>query len=565
MDTIAQTASFSAGTLLMGLFGGLALFLYGLDQLAEALKSVAGAKMKVILARLTKNRFMGVFTGAFVTAVIQSSSVTTVLVVGFITAGLMTMTQSVGVILGANIGTTITAQIIAFKVTHYALLLVALGFGLTFVSRKEKAKQWGMVLLGLGLVFYGMGVMGDAMNPLREYQPFLDMMMQMEAPLLGILAGAAFTGLVQSSSATTGIVIVMAGQGFITLPAGIALIFGANIGTCITALLAAIGKPREALRAGMVHVLFNVLGVLIWLAFIDDLAAYVVTISPVAEGLTGLEKLGAETPRQIANAHTIFNIANTVIFIGFAGLLARAVEYLVPDRPPDEERAIRVKYLDMELLTNPSLALDRARLEILNMGDQVREMMTEALPAVLRGTKESLAEIAEMDNNVDRLYGHIVTYLGKVSQVGLTEAESEEFMELMEAAKSLESIGDVIETNLVSLGYGRIEDEVEISQATRGVIEDFHTSVLRAFDMSLVAVTQRNPSAAVQVIEMKQRINELAESAALHEAKRLVAQEPNRLEAYRIEMDILEALKRIYYFCKRMARGVPTGTESESE
>ena len=561
MDTIAQSASFSASALLMGLFGGLALFLYGLDQLAEALKSVAGAKMKVILARLTKNRFMGVFTGAFVTAVIQSSSVTTVLVVGFITAGLMTMVQSVGVILGANIGTTITAQIIAFKITHYALLLVTLGFGLTFVSRREKAKQWGMVLLGLGLVFYGMGVMGDAMNPLREYQPFLDMMIQMEAPLLGILAGAAFTGLVQSSSATTGIVIVMAGQGFITLPAGIALIFGANIGTCITALLAAIGKPREALRAGMVHVLFNVLGVLIWLAFIDDLAAFVVSISPVAEGLTGLEKLGAETPRQIANAHTIFNIANTVIFIGFAGLLARAVEYLVPERPPDDERAIRVKYLDMELLTNPSLALDRARMEILNMGDQVREMMTETLPAVLTGNKESLAEIAEMDNNVDRLYGHIVTYLGKVSKEGLTESESEEFMELMEAANSLESIGDVIETNLVTLGQLRIEDEVQISQATREVIEDFHAGVLRALDMSLVAVTQRNPSAAMQVIEMKARINELADSAALHEAKRLVAQEPNRLEAYRIEMDILEALKRIYYFCKRMARGVPTESE----
>ena len=561
MDTIAQSASFSASALLMGLFGGLALFLYGLDQLAEALKSVAGAKMKVILARLTKNRFMGVFTGAFVTAVIQSSSVTTVLVVGFITAGLMTMVQSVGVILGANIGTTITAQIIAFKITHYALLLVTLGFGLTFVSRREKAKQWGMVLLGLGLVFYGMGVMGDAMNPLRGYQPFLDMMIQMELPLLGILAGAAFTGLVQSSSATTGIVIVMAGQGFITLPAGIALIFGANIGTCITALLAAIGKPREALRAGMVHVLFNVLGVLIWLAFIDDLAAYVVSISPVAEGLTGLEKLGAETPRQIANAHTIFNIANTVIFIGFAGLLARAVEYLVPERPPDDERAIRVKYLDMELLTNPSLALDRARMEILNMGDQVREMMTETLPAVLTGNKESLAEIAEMDNNVDRLYGHIVTYLGKVSKEGLTESESEEFMELMEAANSLESIGDVIETNLVTLGYERIEDEVQISQATREVIEDFHAGVLRALDMSLVAVTQRNPSAAMQVIEMKARINELADSAALHEAKRLVAQEPNRLEAYRIEMDILEALKRIYYFCKRMARGVPTESE----
>ncbi|MEA2080056.1 MAG: Na/Pi symporter, partial [Pseudomonadota bacterium] len=268
------------GNMAMKLLGGLALFLFGMEQMADALKAAAGERMKVILAKLTTNRFMGAATGAFVTAIIQSSSVTTVLVVGFITAGLMSMSQSIGVIMGANIGTTITAQIVAFKVTHYALLMVAAGFGMLFFSRKEKINQYGGMLMGLGMVFFGMSVMSDAMNPLRSYQPFLDLMTRMENPLIGILVAAGFTALIQSSSATTGIVIVMASQGFITLSAGIALAFGANIGTCVTALLASIGKPREAVRAALVHVLFNVCGVLLWLGFIPYLAQFVTWFSP---------------------------------------------------------------------------------------------------------------------------------------------------------------------------------------------------------------------------------------------------------------------------------------------
>ena len=307
----------------MGLLGGLALFLFGMDQMSDSLKAVAGERMKLILARLTSNRFMGALTGAFVTAVIQSSSVTTVLVVGFISAGLMSMAQSIGVIMGANIGTTITAQIIAFKVTKLALLMIAIGFGMLFFSKNEKMKHYGGMLMGLGMIFFGMSVMSDAMYPLRAYQPFLDFMATMGNPFVGILVAAAFTALVQSSSATTGIVIVMASQGFITLPAGIALAFGANIGTCVTAILAAIGKPREAVRAAVVHVLFNVFGVLVWLGLISHLAEFVAWISPARGDLSGVERLAAETPRQIANAHTIFNVANTLIFIGLTAQFAR--------------------------------------------------------------------------------------------------------------------------------------------------------------------------------------------------------------------------------------------------
>ncbi len=541
-------------TLLMELFGGLALFLFGMEQMADALKLVAGARMKTILARLTKHRFMGVFTGAVVTAVIQSSSVTTVLVVGFITAGLMSMAQSISVIMGANIGTTITAQIIAFKVTRFALGMVAVGFGLLFFAKRESLRNHGKGIMGLGLVFFGMAVMGDAMVPLRAYQPFLEWMARMENPLLGMLAGALFTALVQSSSATTGVVIVMASQGFITLPAGIAISFGANVGTCVTAMLAAIGKPREALRAAFVHVLFNVAGVLVWLGLIEHLARFVTWFSPVAEGLAGQAKLAAETPRQIANAHTLFNVANTLIFVGFIPQFARLVEWLVPDRPLAEEETVQAKYLNAELLDTPSLALDGARLEVLHMGDRVREMMAAILPAVLSGTREELERIRAKDDHVDSLHGQIVTYLGQISRSQLSADQTSELIKLMEAVNDLENIGDIIETNLVRNGEERVDRGFTMSAATREVLGGFHAAVSRALEQALMAVSQKNEQAAARVVEMKDEINGLAHSAALHGAQRLVAEEPNRLAAYTVEVDILESLKRIYYFAKRMAR-----------
>jgi len=543
-------------TMGMSLFGGLALFLYGMEQMADALKAVAGERMKIILAKLTTNRFMGAITGAFVTAVIQSSSVTTVLVVGFITAGLMSMSQSVGVIMGANIGTTITAQIVAFKVTKLALLMIAVGFGMLFFSKQEKIKQYGGMIMGLGMVFFGMSVMSDAMKPLRSYQPFLDLMVQMENPLVGILIAALFTGLVQSSSATTGIVIVMATQGFITLPAGIALAFGANIGTCVTALLASIGKPREALRAAVVHVLFNVFGVLLWLAFIPYLAEFVTMLSPAHPELSGVERLAAEAPRQIANAHTVFNVANTIIFIGFTSQFVRLVEKLVPDKPLEDLLIARPKYLDEELIATPSLALERARMEIGHMGERVEEMLERILPAITTGNRSALAQVAKIDDEVDILHGHIVTYLGRISQKTLTDEQTRELLHLMGAVNDLENIGDIIETDLVMLGRKRIDQDVSISQSTTVLLENVHETISLTVELARKAVVDNDQKAAQEVISRKGDITRLMESASMHEARRLVAEEPKRLAAYTLEIDILEKLKRVYYFAKRMAKAV---------
>jgi phosphate:Na+ symporter len=552
------------GNMGMKLLGGLALFLFGMEQMADALKAVAGERMKIILAKLTTNRFMGAATGAFVTAIIQSSSVTTVLVVGFITAGLMSMAQSIGVIMGANIGTTITAQIVAFKVTKYALLMVAGGFGMLFFSKQEKIKQYGGMLMGLGLVFFGMSVMSDAMSPLRSYQPFLDLMTRMDNPLIGILVAAGFTALIQSSSATTGIVIVMATQGFISLPAGIALAFGANVGTCVTAMLAAIGKPREAVRAAVVHVLFNIFGVLLWVGFIPYLAEFVTWLSPAHVELSGTDKLAAEAPRQIANAHTVFNIANTFIFIGFTSQFARLVEKLVPDKPVEEIIIAQPKYLDEELLETPSLALDRVRLEIGHMGNRVNAMLQDIMTAITTGDRMMLRNIAKIDDEVDILHGHIVTYLGRISQKELMEDQTRVLVNLMAAANDLENIGDIIETDMVHLGNEGIDAQVTISEETREILRKLHDVVSTTTELAFDAVVENDQRAAQEVIALKGDITRLMESAAMHETQRLVAEEPNRLAAYTLEMDLIEKLKRIYYFAKRMAKAVVPEEVSEN-
>lgn len=415
-------------------------------------------------------------------------------------------------------------------------------------------KQAGQALFGLGLMFFGMTVMGDAMLPLRSYTPFINLMTMMEQPIYGILLGAGFTALVQASSATTGVVIVLASQGMISLPAGIALCLGANIGTCVTAFLAAIGKPREALRAAVVHVLFNVLGVLLWFAFISELADFVRWLSPSSPLTAGSAVLATDAPRQIANAHSAFNIANTLIFIWFAPLFARLVQWIIPDRPLHEAELVKAKYLDSELLDTPSLALDRSRLELVHMGDSVRDMYAAIIPAALTGTRAELDRIEAMDDRVDALHGFIVTYLGRISRRELSAGQTDELMRLMETANDLENIGDIIETNLVLLGRERLAKGVMISSATVKVITDFHAAIGSALDSAFTAVIQVNPAAAERVIQMKAEINRLSGSAAKHEAQRLVVEEPNRLAAYTTEMDILENLKRVYYFCRRMAR-----------
>ena len=541
------------GTILMGVFGGLAIFLYGMEKMTEGLKVVAGSRMKSLLARMTTNRFKGALTGAFITATIQSSSVTTVLVVGFISAGLMSLSQSIGIIMGASVGTTVTAQIVAFKVTHYALVLVAGGFGLTLIGKAEKTKHWGGMLMGLGLIFFGMELMKGATEPLRSYQPFIDLMREMDDPLLAVLCSALFTGIVQSSSATTGVIIVLASQGFLSLEAGIPLVFGANIGTCVTALLASIGKPREAVRAAVVHVLFNTAGVLLWFWFIPDLADFIRSVSPHATGLSGMARLKADTPRQVANAHTVFNVANTLIFIGFTSSIARLVEKIVPDRkiakPVDSRR-----YLDDILVHTPILALDVVRVEIGRLGSAAIRMVRAALPPVLSGGSEDLDALEQMDDEVDNLHGALITYLGRLSIETLSETESHRLSDYIAATNYFENIGDMVETNLVEAGRARLSDGLRISPTTQDILRGLEQKVQWTVEQATEAMTTQDVTLAQAVLDAKPEIGRLADEAEGHLVARLAADEPDRLAVFRIESEVIESLKRVYYFSKRIAK-----------
>ena len=564
-DAASDSKEISWFFLIVGLLGGLSLFLFGMDKMSDALKNVAGEKMKDILGILSNNRIMGLITGAIVTAVIQSSSVTTVMLVGFVSAGLMSLSQTIGVILGADIGTTITAQIVAFKVTKYALLLLAIGFGMLFISKREKIQQYGYMVMGLGMIFFGMGVMKDAMEPLRTYQPFIDLMANMSNPILGILVAAVFTALVQSSSASMGVVIVLAMQGLITLEAGISLALGANIGTCVTAGLASLGKPREAVRVAVSHVLFKIIGVLIMLPLIGPFAKFVVFISPSpAEGLTGMQAAASVLPRQVANAHTLFNIGIGVLFLPFITYFARFVFWLVPDKPLPEIEEIQPKYLSEMLLHTPSLALDAARHEIKRMGKRVDLMNSAVLPAVLTGNKEALQVVREMDEEVDVLYKHLVNYLAEVSKLQLNEYQTQKMMKLMAAVNDLEQIGDVIEISLVDLGEKRIKKGFKISEATQKVINTVHVVVSDALKAAVRAVVEEDNDFAARVLSMKSDINRLVAQADLHQAKRLVSEDSGKFEAYSVEVDIIEKLKRIYYHAKRMAKTVVEAEEEKA-
>ncbi len=539
----------------MGLFGGLALFLGGLDVLSEGLKLAAGNTLRTVLQKLTVNRFMGATTGAFVTAVLNSSSVTTVLVVGFVTAGVMTLAQSVGVIMGANIGSTMTAQLLAFNLSAYALIPVAIGFFMTFASKSDRPKYFGMMIMGLGLVFYGMGLMSEGMSPLRSYEPFLDILASMENPLYGLLAGAVFTGLVQSSAATVGIAIAMASEGLLALPAGIALALGANIGTCVTALLAALGKPTEAVRAAVVHILFNIAGVVIWLPFLTILAEIAIDISPAATGLEGTAKLAAEVPRQIANANTMFNVINTLLFIGFTTWFARLAEKLIPERAPAKDVIIEPEFLDEAALEAPSIALENARREIERAGLITLEMMEALRAAHQTKNKQQLDEVARRDDEVDILEAAVMSYLGKIRQHMLTEDEGATQQALVAAMMNIESVADVIETDMVGVIKAYLEGDFEVStQETQDMVQGLFEAVRRSIELVVKAVGENDQRAAQEVLLLKDDIRDFADRLFERHAMRLHSDDPKYLQRVRLMMNFIEQLRHMYTLTKRIAK-----------
>lgn len=546
--------SLPLGEIAIGLAGGLALFLFGMRQMTDALKTVAGERMKRLLARFTSNRFSGMLAGTVTTAIIQSSSVTTVLVVGFVSAGLMTLSQSIGVIIGANIGTTITAQMVAFKISDYAMLFIGVGFFVELAAKMEKVRQCGLMIMGLGLIFFGMGLMSEAAAPLRTHATFVTWMQNMQNPALGVAAAAVFTALVQSSSATSGLVIVLAGGGLITLDAGIAFIMGANVGTCITAMLSAIGKPREATRVAIAHVVFNILGVCLFVWWIPQLAEAARWLSPSFTELDGSARLAAESPRQIANAHTLFNVANAFVFIWLTQPLAQLATRLAPDLPTADTEVVTTEFLDDYYLENPAMALDCAQREEAHMAGLVRDMLESVMPAIYERSPGELARISDMDEGVDSLHLAIVRYLGLLSQKQLVSPHTNALADGIAITNYLENIGDVIETDMVGDGVTLLQKDLSISQTTREILSPLNQKVCWAFNQIAEALSTDDPKRLHAVIHAKKEIKLLATKANVHLSKRLATAPIQQIEVFRIESEIVENLKRIFYLTRQIAK-----------
>jgi phosphate:Na+ symporter len=535
------------------LLGGLALFLYGMEKMTDGLKAAAGKQMNTLLAKLTGNRILGALTGAIVTAVIQSSSVTTVLVVGFVSAGLMTLVQAVGVIFGANVGTTVTAQIVAFNTTALALPLIAIGFVMGFVWKDGVARHYGAMLLGLGLLFYGMGTMGEAMSPLRTNQRFADLLQSLQNPVLGMLAGAVFTALVQSSSATIGLAVVMATQGLLSLPAGIAILFGAKIGTGITAVLAGIGKPQDAKRAAAVHVLFNVLGAALWLPFIPQLAALAQAVSPVAADLPGVERLAAEVPRQIANAATIWAVANTVIFLPFAAVFAKLATRIVPDRAAEQKELIRPNFLDDEVIQVPSMALERARMELGHMAELTEDMLAKAKSAFEAGVS---CELSRQADQVRVLREAVLAYLAHVGRSELSDTESAEYVRLVAAAGEIDTMSTAIGRELAPLARAVKDAGITPSKEAVDLLQQLLQQVQQTAQSALRALVESDEGAAQSVVAKRGAMLDLTADLQRMQASRLAQDDPQRLVKHRLQLEIVDRLRRIHGVAEDMALSV---------
>jgi phosphate:Na+ symporter len=538
--------------LVTGLLGGVAIFLLGFERMTKAMQSAAGSRLADGLARVSERPLLGALSGAGVTAVIQSSSVTTVLAVGFVSASVMTLTQAVGVIAGANLGTTITAQIVAFDVTRFALLMVAVGFGTSFLRVNPSVRQAGGALLGLGLVFLGMDLMGSAAAPLREQPQVVELFQGAGGPLAALLLGAAFTAVVQSSSATIGIVIVLASQGLVDLPTGIAIALGAKIGTCVTAAIASIGAGTDARRAASFHVLLNLGGALLWLPLIGVLTAIAAWLSPSYPALTGTARLAAETPRQIANAYTVFAAVNLVLVIGFTRPIARGLERLIAERPVDPFAT--AFHLNVVMLDTPAAALELVRQEVRRLGTLVVEMVRRGGAAVLSGDVRELDAVVAMDDDVDALRGAIVTYLAELGQREVSEKQSAEIVRLLAAADELEGIGDVVERGLGRLGARLREERIRISPSTERVIAQLLEEVAVHLEDAVAAVAEANRKGVAALLDRASAVKRRREAATTRQALRLAGRGPERVGAYAREVELISEIYRVHSLTKRLLR-----------
>lgn len=497
--------------IIFGLFGGLAIFIYGMNLMSECLQKAAGEKMKSILAMLTKNPVLGVLAGLVTTAVLQSSSATTVMAIGFVSAGLMTLPQAISIILGANIGTTITAQIIAFKISDYIYVFVFLGFIISFVSKSEKVKNIGQTIFAFGLLFLGIETMGDVMKPLASSPVFTNMIAQVaDIPVLGVAVGTLMTLVVQSSSATIAVLQNFASQAgpdgvtsILGLAGAIPILLGDNIGTTITALLASVGQSRDAKRTAVAHCVFNISGCLLFIWFVKPYAAFIQSISPKGPEVEVIS-------RQIANAHTIFNVTMTVIWMFLiTKVMVPLVMKLVPDGKKQMNDPMEPKYLDDNLIGQPAAALQLVAKEMLHCSNVVREMILNTAELVHkedRGLLEKLGEKAEIAKNLNE---KITEYLANLFSAGvLTEDQATNTAGIMYVLSDVERVASLCQEVGDSV-KDKLDKKYKFSREAMKELEKSLKLIEEMYEESLQIMETGNRENARKIAKKKGKILDL--------------------------------------------------------
>jgi len=518
---------------LLALFGGLALLLYGMQLIGEGLQRAAGGHLRHLLTRMTRTRLAGVASGALVTAIIQSSSATTLMLIGFVSAGLLTFPQSLGMILGADIGTTVTVQLLAFRVQELSLLLVGVGFGMTFFSRRGLLKSLGQVVLGFGFIFLGMKVMNDGLAPLADNELTRQVLLALAGnQFLALLVGAVLSASMASSAATIGLTLSLGQQGLLPLEAAIPVVLGANIGTCATALAASMRSSADARRVAVAHIAFKVLGVALVFPFIAPLTHLV--------GLTS-----SDPARQIANTHTFFNVAISALFLPFAPWAARVITMLVPDDVTPADNPFKTRYLDDRYLDQPALALGQATREALRMGDVAQGMLRDAMTVLQTDNQELLEDVERRDDQLDYLEREIKLFLSRLGQETMSPDLLRKEIGLISFIGNLENIGDIIDKNLMEMARKKLYQGRRFSEAGEDELIEFHSLVSKNLERAIAGFAANDRSLAQEVLDQRPMIRQRERELRTSHLARLRQGLADSLETTEIHLDVLTNLKRI--------------------
>ena len=534
-------------TMTIGLVGGLGIFLLGMEFSEEGLKHAAGDKMRAVLSTLTSNRALALVVGVAVTALLQSSSASTVMLVGFVEATAMNLFQAIGVIIGAKIGTTITAQIIAFNLAKYALLLIALGVLIRATGRRKRTRKLGQIILGFGMIFFGMGVMSDAMRPLRTMPAFASILIHLDnTPLLGILMATGFTALIQSSAATIGLAIALCAGDVLSLQAALPIAWGAHIGTCATALLASVGAGRAGKQVAVAHLIISILGVAIAFPFLGQFVA-------ASKWLTS--QLGStSTARELANGHMLFTIATGIVLLPLAHPLQRLTEWMVPLKKDDIQ--FKPKYLSTRAVNIPDVALDLAHREIIRLSGIVRKMLEDVMPLLETPSPEAVGSMDKEDDKVDILEKAIRPYLARVAQGDISESLVSREHAFIDLVQDLEGIGDIITRELARSSQKLDRHNVVFSPEGLSELKQYHQRLMQKFDLIVHSVQDLNIDLASELLNHIETDQALERTLKRNHLERLNTFQKTTVETSAYHLAVLNNMRAISERIDHMARTI---------